>query len=222
MENIRVGQGIIMAVFITTIGSMTVWLWSLGQVTVGNVVLVFMIAMGLLSTVRNLAQRFLDLNEKKSDIADAISTILVPYEITPIETSSTEAPIESGSVELRNMTFAYDDRGNVFDNLTLTIPHGQKVGFVGVSGSGKSTLVLLLQRFYEIQSGDIVIGGKNIQEISQDTLRRALAVVPQDPVLFHRSLFENIAYGSPDATREQVLEAAKLAHADEFISTIPE
>lgn len=93
---------------------------------------------------------------------------------------------------------------------------------MGVSGSGKSTLVLLLQRFYEIQSGDIIIGGKNIQEISQDTLRRALAVVPQDPVLFHRSLFENIAYGSPDATREQVLEAAKLAHADEFISTIPE
>lgn len=123
MENIRIGQGIIMAIFITTIGSLTVWLWSLGQVTVGNVVLVFMIALGLLSTVRNLAQRFLDLNEKKSDIADAISTIIVPYEITPIETSSTEAPIVSGSVELRNMTFAYDDRGNVFDNLTLTIPH---------------------------------------------------------------------------------------------------
>lgn len=222
MERIRLGQGIVMAVFIGAIGFLTVWLWSLGRVSVGNIVLVFMISLGLLQTVRNLAQRMLDFNEKKSDIQDAISTILVPYEIEVNERSEHEVPIVSGSIELQNMTFAYDDRGNVFENLSLTIPHGQKVGFVGVSGSGKSTLVLLLQRFYEIQGGKILIGDHDITAISQDTLRSAIAVVPQDPVLFHRSLFDNIAYGSPNASREEVIRAAKLAHADEFIVSMPE
>lgn len=211
-----------MAVFIGAIGFLTVWLWSLGRVSVGNIVLVFMISLGLLQTVRNLAQRMLDFNEKKSDIQDAISTILVPYEIEVNERSEHEAPIVSGSIELQNITFAYDDRGNVFENLSLMIPHGQKVGFVGVSGSGKSTLVLLLQRFYEIQRGKILIGDHDITAISQDTLRSAIAVVPQDPVLFHRSLFDNIAYGSPNASREDVIRAAKLAHADEFIVSMPE
>lgn len=222
MERIRLGQGVVMAVFIGAIGFLTVWLWSLGRVSVGNIVLVFMISLGLLQTVRNLAQRMLDFNEKKSDIQDAISTILVPYEIEVNERSEHEAPIVSGSIELQNITFAYDDRGNVFENLSLTIPHGQKVGFVGVSGSGKSTLVLLLQRFYELQSGKILIGDHDITAISQDTLRSAIAVVPQDPVLFHRSLFDNIAYGSPNASREDVIRAAKLAHADEFIVSMPE
>ena len=222
MECIRVGQGVMSALFVGIIGYLTIWLWSEGKISVGSVVLVFMIAFSILSTVRNLAQRFLDFNEKKSDIADAISTIIIPYEIEINQKSNTKSPIQSGKVELQNITFAYDDRGNVFENLSLTIPHGQKVGFVGVSGSGKSTLVLLLQRFYDIQSGKIVIDGHDISAISQDELRSAIAVVPQDPVLFHRSLFENIAYGSPDATREQVIEASKLAHADEFITHLPE
>lgn len=181
-----------------------------------------MISLNILQTTRGLAQRWIDFNERKSDIQDAINTILVPYEIEINEEQELETAITSGSVELENMTFAYDDRGNVFENLSLTIPHGQKVGFVGVSGSGKTSLVLLLQRFYEIQSGKIVIGGQDISQISQNTLRRAIAVVPQDPVLFHRSLFDNIAYGSPSATREDVIRAARLAHADEFISSIPE
>lgn len=222
MERIRLGQGIIMSFFIGAIGSLTIWLWSLGKISIGSVVLVFMISLGILQTVRNLAQRMLDFNEKKSDIQDAISTIIIPYEIEVNEKTATESPIASGSVELRNITFAYDERGNVFDNLSLTIPHGQKVGFVGVSGSGKTTLVLLLQRFYEIQSGKIIIGGKDISTISQDTLRNAIAVVPQDPVLFHRSLFDNIAYGLSNASREDVVRAARLAHADEFIASLPE
>lgn len=181
-----------------------------------------MISLGILQTVRNLAQRLLDFNEKRGDIQDVISTIVVPYEIEVNTGDIHESSIDSGSVELRDITFAYDTRGNVFENLSLTIPHGQKVGFVGISGSGKSTLVLLLQRFYDIASGRIVIGGNDIKSISQDTLRKAIAVVPQDPVLFHRSLFENIAYGSPNATREEVIEASRLAHADEFITSLPE
>lgn len=201
---------------------MTIWLWSLGKISIGSVLLVFMISLGILQQVRSLAQRALDFNEKKSDIQDAISTIIVPYEIKVNEKDASESPIKSGSIELKNMTFAYDERDDVFKNLTLSIPHGQKVGFVGVSGSGKTTLVLLLQRFYEIQSGKILIGGKDISTISQNSLRNAIAVVPQDPVLFHRSLFENIAYGSPNASEEDVVQSARLAHADEFISTIPE
>lgn len=222
MEFIRMAQGIVMAVFIGGIGCLAIWLWSHGKISVGSVVLVFMISLGLLQTVRNLAQRMLDFNEKKGDIQDAINTILVPYEIEVNPVRGENAGISSGSVELRNITFAYDDRGNVFEKLSLMIPHGQKVGFVGVSGSGKSTLVLLLQRFYDIQSGHIFIGGHDIQKIPQDILRQSIAVVPQDPVLFHRSLFENISYGFPNASQEDVIRAAKLAHADEFINLLPE
>lgn len=222
MERIRLWQGVVMAFFIAAIGIMAIWLWSIKQISIGSIVLVFIVSPGILQSVRSLAQRMLDFNEKKSDIQDAITTIIVPYEIEPQEYNEQEPSITDGSIELQNMTFAYDERGNVFENLSLTIPHGQKVGFVGVSGSGKTTLVLLLQRFYEITSGKIIIGGHDISTISQDTLRRAIAVVPQDPVLFHRSLFENIAYGSPNASHEEVIEASRLAHADEFIATTPE
>lgn len=222
MERIRIGQAIVMGFFVAAIGTLSIYFWSHGQISIGNVTLVFMISLGILQVVRNFAQRLLDFNERKSEIQEAITTILAPHEIDIIHSQDNEVPITSGTVELQNITFAYDDRGNVFENLSLTIPHGQKVWFVGVSWSGKTTLVLLLQRFYDIQNGSILVWGHDISEISQDMLRRAIAVVPQDPVLFHRSLFENIAYGLPDATYEEVIQASKLAHADEFITLVPE
>lgn len=93
---------------------------------------------------------------------------------------------------------------------------------MGVSGSGKSTLVLLLQRFYDLQGGSILIDGQNIAEVTQNSLRQNIAIVPQDPVLFHRSLSSNIAYGKEDATKEEIVAASQLAHAHEFIENLPE
>jgi ATP-binding cassette subfamily B protein len=127
-----------------------------------------------------------------------------------------------GTIELKNVDFRYDGKNerDVFVGLNLVIPAGQKVGFVGPSGGGKSTLTKLLLRFMDVTSGQITIDGQDIAAITQDDLRRNVAYVPQEPLLFHRSIYDNIAYGNPEASRQEVLDAAKLAHADEFINRL--
>jgi ATP-binding cassette subfamily B protein len=109
----------------------------------------------------------------------------------------------------------------LFDDFSLEVPHGEKVGLVGFSGGGKTTITRLLLRFVDIESGGILLGGQRIDEIPQAALRRSIAYVPQDPSMFHRSIADNIRIGRPDATDDDVRHAAKLAHAAEFIETLP-
>jgi ATP-binding cassette subfamily B protein len=110
----------------------------------------------------------------------------------------------------------------VFRGLTLTIRSCERVGLVGFSGSGKSTFMNLILRLYDIQGGRILIDGQDVREVTQDSLRRSISMISQDPMLFHRSLFDNIRYGSLDATDEEVQDAARYAHAHEFISALPQ
>jgi ATP-binding cassette subfamily B protein len=110
----------------------------------------------------------------------------------------------------------------VFRGLNLTIRSRERVGLVGFSGSGKSTFMNLILRLYDIQGGRISIDGQDVREVTQDSLRRAISMISQDPMLFHRSLFDNIRYGSLDATDEEVQDAARHAHAHEFISALPQ
>ncbi len=131
--------------------------------------------------------------------------------------------IAHGGIEFKNVVFAHDGSdGALFNSLQLDIKPGEKIGLVGHSGSGKTTLTRLLLRFSDIDSGEILIDGQNIAKITQDDLRATIAYVPQEPLLFHRSLRENIAYGRPDATDEEIYAAAKKAHADDFIHQLPE
>jgi ATP-binding cassette subfamily B protein len=131
--------------------------------------------------------------------------------------------IRKGSIEFRDVDFKHDGAGNVlFKDLDLSVKSGQKIGLVGHSGSGKTTLTRLLLRFSDIDSGAILIDGQNIAHLTQDDLRRSIAYVPQEPIMFHRSLLENIRYGRFDATEKQVIAVAKLAHADEFINGLSE
>ena len=134
-----------------------------------------------------------------------------------------EAAITKGDITFKNMQFAHADTKDdaLFTDLNLHIAAGKKIGLVGHSGSGKTTLTRLLLRFADINGGSITIDGQDINKISQDDLRRSIAYVPQEPLLFHRSLRENIAYGKPDATDEQIREAARKAHAAEFIDKLP-
>lgn len=132
--------------------------------------------------------------------------------------------INDGSIAFNKVEFRHaddKDNGSLFKGLDLSIPAGTKIGLVGHSGSGKTTLTKLLLRFADIDGGAITIDGQDISKISQDDLRRAIAYVPQEPLLFHRSLRENIAYGKPDATQEEIEQAAKRAHAAEFIDKLP-
>ena len=129
---------------------------------------------------------------------------------------------KSGAITFENVTFTHADaKGKLFKKLNLVIRPGEKVGLVGHSGSGKTTLTKLLLRFSDIDSGSIKVDGQDITSVTQDDLRHNIAYVPQEPLLFHRSISENIAYGEPKATKQRIVEAAKAAHADEFVKNLP-
>ena len=155
--------------------------------------------------------------------ADAQEMALVlntPYEVE----DKTNAILNNtkGTVSFENVTYIYDKNNTkVFDNFSLIIKAGQKVAIVGSSGAGKSTFVNLLMRLFNLNSGKILIDGIDISSISQKNLREQISFVPQDPVLFHRSLMENIRYGRRDATDEEVKKAATLARCDDFIGRLP-
>jgi ATP-binding cassette, subfamily B, bacterial len=139
-----------------------------------------------------------------------------------IDSGSLILPQVRGEIELKDVTFAYPDRSTVVNKLSLKVPAGQTIAIVGATGSGKSTLVKLLLRLYEINSGTITLDGLNIQDLHLADLRRSIGLVSQDIFLFHGSVRENIAYGSPDATLESVIAAAKIAEADDFIDRLPQ
>ena len=133
--------------------------------------------------------------------------------------------IKQGEIEFKGVGFRYENASNtpwVFQNFQLKIPAGQKIGLVGESGAGKSTFVNLLIRFMDVQDGEILIDQQNIRSITQDDLRRQITYVPQEPILFHRSLRENIAYGRPEASEAEIIAAAQAAHAHEFIQSFPQ
>lgn len=133
--------------------------------------------------------------------------------------------VREGAIDFENINFWYSDGGvqtQVFDNFNLHIPAGQRVGLVGASGAGKTTLTKLLLRLADIQEGCILVDGQNVADITQQSLRRSIAYVPQEALLFHRSIAENIAYGRPDATMEEIREAARRANALEFIEALPQ
>lgn len=167
------------------------------------------------SVVRTLEQAFLDAAKITEILQKAPSVVDAP--------NARLLKVTDAKIAINNVTFRYDDakRGQVFNGLNIAIPAGQSVGLVGKSGGGKSTLTQLLLRYMDIQKGTITIDDQNIADITQDSLRDAISYVPQDPYLFHRSLRENIAYGKPDASDQQIIEAAKKANAMEFIEDLP-
>ncbi len=141
-----------------------------------------------------------------------------------IEDASNAAALDvtNAAVDLQNVRFAYDENKNdaIFSGLNLSIRPGEKIGLVGPSGGGKSTLTRLLLRFDDIQDGTIAIDGQDIAKVTQNSLRKSIAYVPQEPLLFHRTVAENISYGRPDASREDIIEAARKAEADTFITNL--
>ncbi|PWU08095.1 MAG: ABC transporter ATP-binding protein [Verrucomicrobia bacterium] len=151
----------------------------------------------------------------------SLMRLLTPWEIKDRE-DARPLQVEKGEITFSGVRFGYRDSQLFFQNKSVTIAGDQKVGLVGYSGSGKSTFINLILRLYEPTSGSIFIDGQNIRECTQESLRGAIAMIPQDPSLFHRSLMENIRYGRISATDEEVIDAAKRAHAHEFIAQLPE
>ena len=149
-------------------------------------------------------------------IRPALSLVIQKHAITDF-LGEKDLNISKGEIHFENVTFNYLKNTNLFKNQNLVIEAGQKVGLVGFSGSGKTTFVNLMLRFFELNEGRILIDGQDIAKVTQDSLRTHIAMIPQEPMLFHRTLLENIRYGRLDASDEEVLEAAKKAHCHEFI-----
>ena len=205
-------------------GGMLVWavsLWTAGRITPGDVVLVSALTFRILHGSRDLAFALVGTTQHFGQIADTLRVIGQPHAVADVPDAQRLIGL-GGSVEFENVTFAYSDGRRVFKDFTLRIPAGQRIGIVGPSGAGKSTLVGLLQRLDDVQHGHVLVDGQDIAHVTRDSLHDAIAVVPQEISLFHRSVLENIRYGRPDASDEEVILAARAAYCDDFIRELPQ
>lgn len=194
-------------------------LWMQGEITTGTVMLVQAYFFSVMTHTWEIGRALGEVFKSLSDATEMSEILTLPLEVQ--DPAKPETPrIVKGTIEMRNMSFGYGRGKNVFSDFSLTIPHGQRVGIVGHSGAGKTTLFKLLLRFLDVTNGAILIDGQDIRAIMQNDLRSKISYVPQDPILFHRSLYENIAYAKPDATKEEVIAAAKRAHAHDFIENL--
>jgi ATP-binding cassette, subfamily B, bacterial len=192
-----------------------------GQIEVGTYGFMVFIIQRLLWPFTRLGQT-MDLYQRAMASVSRVMNLLDTPIAIPTGSQLLDRAQVKGEVNFENVTFAYPNRRNVLTNLSLSVPAGKTIGIVGSTGSGKSTLVKLLLRFYESQSGTIRLDGVDIRSLDLKSLRRCMGWVSQDVFLFHGSVSENIAYGSFEATRDQIIQAAKLAEAHEFIETLPD
>ncbi|MBA3813903.1 MAG: ABC transporter ATP-binding protein [Alphaproteobacteria bacterium] len=192
-----------------------------GSISIGDFAFVFGISLIVAEDIWEATSSLQDFSRAMGDLRSSLSILTVPQ--GNLDQKNAQALIvKTPIVDFKNVRFGYDGKDSVFKALNLTIQPGEKVGLVGHSGAGKSSLVNLLLRYFRNTSGEILIDHQNINHVTQDSLRENIAVIPQDTMLFHRTLMENIRYGKPDATDEEVIEASKRAHLHEFIMELPE
>lgn len=210
---------LIMIVGSTAIG---VYLWLIGQVSVGAIAIAGGIALRLKGMVQWIMWEMASLFEHIGTVQDGMKTLTTPHAITD-NANAQPLVVSQGQIKFDDVCFNYG-KGNkavqLFNGFNLHITAGEKIGLVGRSGAGKSSLVNLLLRFYDVDGGKISIDGQDISTITQNSLREQIGMVTQDTALLHRTVRENIAYGKPDATDEEIITAAKKAHAWEFIQSL--
>jgi ATP-binding cassette, subfamily B, bacterial len=221
LERLRLLHAVITALLSAGLLGWALWLWDQGRATSGDIVLVSSLGFTILHGTRDLAVALVDVTQHVARLAEAVKTLLEPHGMPDRDDASELVP-QGGRVTFDQVTFAYPKRRPILDHFDLNIEPGQRVGLIGKSGAGKSTVLALLQRFYEPQGGKIMIDGQDIGVITQESLRQAIALVPQDISLLHRTIYENIAYGRPEASREEVLAAARDARCTDFIEAMPE
>ncbi len=193
--------------------------WAHHYITIGDFTQIGMQMFWLLGWIWFVSFQMSVFARELGTVNDALNLVTKGHDITD-EAAAKQLTVTQGNIQFEHVTFSYQKKRIVFQDLNVTIPAGQRVGLVGFSGSGKSTFVNLILRFYDIQSGRILIDNQDIANVSQDSLREQIAMIPQDPTLFHRTLMENIRYGRVDASDEEVVAAAKLAHCEEFIEKL--
>lgn len=185
----------------------------------GDFALILTLNVHIIENFWTIAKELRDLWEKMGNIVQGLAIIQAPVDIKD-KPDAFQLTVPCGAIEFDNVTFKYKDTETLFEHRVVNIKPGEKIGLVGFSGSGKSTFINLILRVFDVTDGRIAIDGQNIAHVTQDSLHQAIGMIPQDPSLFHRSVYENIVYGRMNATRDEVIEAAKRAHAHEFIMTL--
>src|SRR5262244_2082706 len=207
------------ALLIAGAGAIALILWRRGAVEVGAIAMVLPLTLQLTNMSRQIAVQITDLFEEIGIVQEGMITIARPLQLTDPEDAKALA-IHEGKITFEDVRFGYGRETGVLEGFSLTLRPGEKIGLVGRSGAGKSTVVNLLLRFFDLEGGRIVIDGEDIAAVTQESLRAQISVVTQDTSLLHRSIRDNIRYGRPQATDAEIVTAAKLAHADEFIGEL--
>jgi ATP-binding cassette subfamily B protein len=221
LEKIRLIHAVVTAILTACLLGWAVLRWQHGLASPGDVVLVITLGFTVLHGTRDLAVALVEMVQDWARLGEALRALLVPHDMQDAPAArSLETP--RGEVLFKDIDFSYGDSRPVLRGLTLAIAAGERVGLVGRSGSGKSTLLALLQRQYDPTHGRIFIDGLDIAILSRESLAAAMSVVSQDVQLFHRSVMENIRYGRPEASDQEVAEAAMAAYADAFITDLPQ
>jgi ATP-binding cassette, subfamily B, bacterial len=219
LEKLRIFHAVITIILALGLLAWAITLWQRGAATTGDVVLICTLGLSVLHATRDLAVALVDVTQHIARLSEALSTLLVPHDLRD-HPEATALVRRGASVKFEHVQFRYGEGQRIFEDLNLSFMPGERVGLVGPSGAGKSTVFALLQRFYDVQAGRILIDGQDVSRVTQASLREAIGVVPQDISLFHRSVMENIRYGRPDASDEEVHEAAIAARCD-FIEALP-
>ena len=221
LERLRLFHAATTAVLAGGLLGWAILLWLHHQASTGDVVLVSTLGFTILHGTRDLAVALVDTVQYIARLSEALSTLLLPHEMGEAANART-LPAPQGAVAFRHVTYAYPAGAPVLRDFDLEIRPGTRIGLVGRSGSGKSTALALLQRLRDVQGGQVLIDGEDVSRLTDASLRDAISVVPQDVSLFHRSVMENIRYGRPEATAEEVRRAAAGAGCLDFIELLPE
>lgn len=214
-------QGMSISILITVLIFGLIQLKSDHVVTIGDFALILSLGLYVAEGTWYLMEQIHRVNDLIGRCHQSLTALLVPHEIIDEKDAKT-LYVSQGKIEFANVSFHYKQNTKLFKDKSIIIPGGQRVGLVGFSGSGKTTFVHLIVRLFDLPSGEIKIDGQNIQNVTQHSLRENIGFIPQDPVLFHRTLFDNIRYGNIDASDDDVILAAKKAHAHEFITQMPQ
>ncbi|GAB1232318.1 ABC transporter ATP-binding protein/permease [Ferrigenium sp. UT4] len=220
LATLNAGQSLIIAIGVTLLMLLAAQEVAQGKMTVGDLVLVNVFMLQLYMPLHFLGFVY---REIKNALADMERMFKILNENLEVQDAPNAAPlrVEQAAVRFEHVSFSYDPTRQILHDVSFEIPAGHTVAVVGASGAGKSTLSRLLFRFYDVDDGAILIDGQDIRQVTQQSLRAAIGIVPQDTVLFNDTIFYNIAYGRPDATRDEVMRAAQSAHLQHFIASLP-
>jgi len=213
-------QGFLMILLEVGLMYFAVGLWEQGILTLGDFVLIQTYLFYIFARLWDFGRIFRDFYESLADAEEMTEILDTPFEIRDAKRAK-KLVVEKGKIEFQNVRFHYHKTRRIIDKLNVTIKPGERIALVGPSGAGKSTIVKLLLRQHDVTGGKILVDGQVVSKVTQESLWENISLVPQDPMLFHRPLIENIRYGKPDATDEEVVAAAKLAHCHEFIQEFP-